>query len=174
MGFLIASWSGQTRHKVLHNEDLGIRTQNERFQKAQYTRVDARARLAGLQDGTSAYAKAKKALARAELAYKRAVEDSIERIGSGSGKVTLVLPAGQRAVLPLVDVPSDSAVFDMAIEPSHVDRNTNMVEEPAALEEERQEVAVEQGEQGRGKRMRFMNKWYGEANYNMHHDSDSE
>lgn len=160
---------GQMRHKVLSGEDLSIHTQNERLQKAQDRQTGAHERLAGLQEGTSVYAKAKKALQRAELSYKRATEISVAKVGSGSGKVSVLLAKSRRPVLSPMEPSENHAIASTSAVPQNCD---NGVDDWGNIQGTEETVAEEPEQQGRGKRMRFNNTLYA-SNYNMHRDSES-
>lgn len=165
--------AGQTRHKVLSSEDLDISMHNKHLQKAQDARNKARERLAGLQEGMAEYRKAKKALISAESGYEGALEASLGKIGSGSGRVRLLLPG--------VTAPESSAraagavvVLLQAVEASSATHESGLMHQG-----DQEEVPLNSGadddepeEQGRGKRRRIGNKQY--TDYDMHSESDSE
>ncbi|KAG6818704.1 hypothetical protein H0H93_002634 [Arthromyces matolae] len=90
----------QSRHKSLQSEDNNIETKNQRLQSAYQTQAQAQRRLEAA--GYSAHQaqssnhgvveKAAKSYQKASEGYARAVSDSLAMVGTGSGKVGLLLP----------------------------------------------------------------------------------
>jgi hypothetical protein len=90
------------RQKVLRGQDLTIKTHNERLQKAKDALDRSKQRLFDCQIRAANYPRNKKyqsaistadsARARAEAAYQKAIATSLEAVGSGSGRVGILLP----------------------------------------------------------------------------------
>ncbi|KAF7327180.1 hypothetical protein MKEN_00295100 [Mycena kentingensis (nom. inval.)] len=90
------------RHRILGKADAKITTHNERLQKASAAKhkADLRVReLSYLQNpNAQQLGRAVAAAQRADSAYTKAVEASAEMVGSGSGKVPLLLPSSHTSV----------------------------------------------------------------------------
>lgn len=83
-------------HQMLVTKDDAIERHNKRLKKSHNFKVAADTRLQSIQDQPTNPAGIEKALqtkARADIAYARATTASLQIIGSGSGKVPILLPS---------------------------------------------------------------------------------
>lgn len=88
--------TGNAQHQVLVSKDQVIERQNKRLKKTHDSKVNADARLASLQiraSDAAALAKASKSKSRADDAYAKAQAASLQTVGTGSGKVAILLPS---------------------------------------------------------------------------------
>ena len=87
---------GNAHHNALSRQDEMIERHNKKLKKAHADNINTEERLTIAQESQGSslptIEKAKKASVRAAEAYQRAVTASLKVIGSGSGKVGLLLP----------------------------------------------------------------------------------
>lgn len=87
-----------SHHKVLVSQDKAIELQNKRLKTAHIVKTAAMQRLllhesyAGPSSASGQRAQATKAFECANQAYDKAVAGSLASVGSGSGKVGILLP----------------------------------------------------------------------------------
>lgn len=95
---------GHSHHQVLASQDKAIELQNKRLKTAHTAKTAAFQRLhmhesnAGPSSATGQQMQASKAFERAAKAYEKAITGSLASIGSGSGKVGILLPANSEAI----------------------------------------------------------------------------
>lgn len=90
-----------TQHKVLSKQDTRIENQNKRMRTAYDAKIQAERKLQILQSGAGSQTALERALHaqdRTQEAFEKVVAASRELVGSGSGKVGLLLPSGQSSL----------------------------------------------------------------------------
>ncbi|KAJ7194417.1 hypothetical protein GGX14DRAFT_576364 [Mycena pura] len=86
------------QHKVLSKQDIRIQNQNKRMRTVYDAKIQAEQKLQTLQSGAGSQTALERALHahdRTREAFEKVVAASHELVGSGSGKVGLLLPSGQ-------------------------------------------------------------------------------
>lgn len=85
------------RHRSLDAQDTRLKSYNKKLKAAHtnQTKAENRLRTAIYANDTAVIAKAQKARDKAAVAYSKALASSVDAIGSGSGKVAILLPPEQ-------------------------------------------------------------------------------
>jgi len=86
---------GEATHKILEKQDQDIMYQNKKIKRAMEGVTATHEELERFVQGSSSHLvinRAEKKKEKAVAGYKKAIEMSTEKIGTGSGKVGLLLP----------------------------------------------------------------------------------
>ena len=86
---------GEATHKILEKQDQDIMHQNKKIKRAIEGVTVTHEELECFVQGSSSHLvinRAKKKKEKVMAGYKKAIEMSAEKIGTGSGKVRLILP----------------------------------------------------------------------------------